>query len=267
MSRRQGVYWLLTIPEDDYTPSAELHSNVCYIKGQLEEGGNTSYRHWQVLVVLRRKGSLTTIKDIFGSRCHAELTRSKAASDYVWKEDTRVGEQFEYGTLPLKRNDPRDWDQIWEFAKAGHIDRIPADVRIQCYRTLRTIRADFAVPEPMVRSCVVYCGPTGTGKSRRAWAEAGLSAYPKDPRTKFWDGYRDQEHVVIDEFRGSIDIAHVLRWLDRYPCLVEIKGSMINLCAKKIWITTNLHPDFWYPDCDLATKDALMRRLEIVLFE
>jgi len=29
-------------------------------------------------------------------------------------------------------------------------------------------------------------GTTGMGKSRRAWEEAGLNAYPKDPRSKFW---------------------------------------------------------------------------------
>lgn len=36
----------------------------------------------------------------------------------------------------------------------------------------------------------VYWGTTGTGKSHRAWAEAGITAYPKDPLSKFWDGYR-----------------------------------------------------------------------------
>lgn len=267
MVRRQGIYWILTIPQDDFDPTTSIDERVAYDKGQLEQGSNTGYMHWQVLVVLRRKGSLSTLKSIYGERIFAELTRSNAANDYVWKDDTRVGEQFERGTLPLKRNDPKDWDKIWDLAKEGNLDGIPADVRIQCYRTLRTIRSDYAVPEAMVRRCIVFCGRTGTGKSRRAWEEASLSAYPKDPRSKFWDGYRDQEHVVIDEFRGSIDISHMLRWLDRYPCLVEIKGSSTVLVARTIWITSNIHPRFWYPDLDLATTDALMRRLEITEFE
>jgi len=33
--------------------------------------------------------------------------------------------------------------------------------------------------------------------SKRAWEEAGLHAYSKDPRSKWWDGYRAQEHVII----------------------------------------------------------------------
>lgn len=111
----------------------------------------------------------------------------------------------------------------------------------------------------------MFWGATGTGKSRRAWDEAGLSAYPKDPRTKFWDGYRGQENVVIDEFRGAIDISHMLRWLDRYPVIVEVKGSATVLSAKKIWITSNISPDDWYPDLDAETKAALRRRFQQVI--
>jgi hypothetical protein len=119
----------------------------------------------------------------------------------------------------------------------------------------------------MERQVYVFTGRTGTGKSRRAWDEAGFSAYPKDPRSKFWDGYRDQKHVVIDEFRGGIDISHILRWLDRYPVLVEIKGSSTPLVAEKIWITSNLHPEQWYTDIDTETMNALLRRLQITVFE
>jgi len=118
----------------------------------------------------------------------------------------------------------------------------------------------------MEREIVCYWGTTGMGKSRRAWEEAGLNAYPKDPRSKFWDGYRGQEHVVFDEFRGGIDISHVLRWFDRYPVIVEVKGSSTVLKAKKIWITSNLHPNDWYPELDQETKSALIRRLTIVHF-
>jgi len=51
---------------------------------------------------------------------------------------------------------------------------------------------------------------------------------------------------------------------DRYPCNVELKGSSRVLVATNFWITSNLHPDQWYPDLDEATKLALKRRLVIV---
>lgn len=118
----------------------------------------------------------------------------------------------------------------------------------------------------MERTCFVFWGATGTGKSRKAWDDGGMDAYCKDPRTKFWDGYCDQKHVVIDEFRGGIDVAHLLRWLDRYPVRVEIKGSSRPLVAETIWITSNLSPDDWYPDIDAETLSALRRRLTVTHF-
>lgn len=87
-----------------------------------------------------------------------------------------------------------------------------------------------------------------------------------DPLTKFWCGYNGHQHVVLDEFRGGISISHLLRWLDRYPVLVELKGSSTVLKAQKVWITSNLHPRSWYPELDEATVQALLRRLQIFEF-
>lgn len=133
--------------------------------------------------------------------------------------------------------------------------------------SLKEIAKDHMRPMAMERRVFVFWGRTGTGKSRRAWEEAGMDAYSKDPRTKFWDGYRGERKVVIDEFRGSIDIAHILRWFDRYPVCVETKGSGYPLCAETIWITSNLPPWMWYPELDAGTRDALERRLIVEEFE
>lgn len=151
-------------------------------------------------------------------------------------------------------------------ARAGDLAAIPARIRVVSYRTLRSIAADYDKPVAVVRHVSVFWGPTGTGKSRRAWEEAGLDAYCKDPRSKFWCGYQGEDHVIFDEFRGGIDIAHLLRWFDRYPVRVEIKGSSVPLVASKVWITSNLPPCAWYTDVDMATQEALMRRLVITEF-
>lgn len=119
----------------------------------------------------------------------------------------------------------------------------------------------------MARTVRCFWGPSGTGKSYSAWEEAGDSAYSKDPRSKFWYGYRGQKEVIFDEFRGGIDISHMLRWLDGYAVSVETKGSSVPLCAERIWITSNLHPNDWYSDIDYQTRDALLRRLNIVCMD
>lgn len=230
-------------------------------KGRVDQ----RYLHWQVVVIFKSKIRLGGVRDIFG-RWHAEPVRSdSAALEYVWKAATSIeGTKFEIGKRPLRASSITDWDLIRSDAKSGHMDNIPSNIYVLHYNNLRRIAQDHLQPSPQIRQVVVYWGLTGVGKSRRAWNEAGLSAYPKDPRSKFWDGYRGQDNVVIDEFRGDIDIGHILRWFDRYPCIVEVKGSSVVLSARSIWITSNINPIYWYPMLDEATRDALMRRLIVV---
>lgn len=258
-------FWILTIPHHEYTPY--LPTELCYVRGQLECSNTTQFLHWQLVARTTSKVRLTAIKKLFGNAAHAEPTKSKAANDYVWKDDTAVpGTRFELGELPLKRNCPKDWDLILEHAKQQRFDSIPADVQLRCWGNITKIAAHYAKPLPVVRTVYCFIGPTGTGKSRRAWDESGLDAYPKAPLTKFWDGYRGQDHVVIDEFSGVVAITSVLRWFDRYPVLVEIKGSAVPLVASKIWITSNLEPEEWYPNLPQSQMDALKRRLIITRF-
>lgn len=260
----QGVYWLLTIPGHEFLPY--LPPQCCWIRGQLECGAG-GFQHWQIMVGFTRSVRLKAVRDTFGP-FHCELSRSRAADDYVFKDDTAVpNTRFELGTKPIKRNCKRDWDAIRESAVRGELESIPSDVYIRCYSQLRRIATDSLRPTAMHRLVKVFWGTTGTGKSHSAWEELGMDSYPKDPRSKFWDGYRGQEHVIVDEFRGGIDISHILRWTDRYPVLVEVKGSSVVLKATKIIFTSNLHPKDWYPDLDQETQNALLRRLDITHFD
>lgn len=253
----------MTIPFADWTVPAELPEGLQYLKGQQEIGhGDNGYHHWQLLAVFSRDVRLTVVKETFCNSAHAEPSRSAAADAYVWKEDTRVaGSQFELGRRAVKRNNATDWAAVRRNAVAGNLQDIPDDIYVRYYGTLCRIAADHQQPTAIERTTFVFWGLTGTGKTRDAWALAGQDAYAKDPNSKFWEGYRGQQHVIIDEFRGSINISHILRWLDRYPVHVEVKGSSRPLMATTFWITSNIHPRDWYPDLDNETKAALERRL------
>lgn len=259
----QGKYWLLTIPRHKFVPY--LPPDCEYIRGQLEQGESTEYLHWQVIVCFKRKVRLREVKRVFAEETHAELSRSAAATEYVWKEDTRItGTQFELGELPFKRNSRTDWEVVRRKAQEGDLLSIPPDVYVRYYHSLRSIRQDHLKPSAVYRTTLCLWGRTQLGKSRRAWHEAGMEAYAKDPRSKFWDGYQGQEHAIFDEFRGGIDVAHLLRWLDRYPVNVEIKGSSVPLRVNKYWFTSNVPPNLWYPGLDNETLDALLRRMTVI---
>lgn len=265
MPAPQARYWLLTIPHHAFVPF--LHPGVAYLRGQLEQGAG-GFLHWQLLVVLAKKATLRAVKDIYGQSAHAEPSRSDAADDYVWKEETRVqGTQFELGKRAFKRNSDTDWEAVRTAAVAGELDSIPADVFVRNYHSLKRIQKDYSVARPRPGTiCHVYWGATGTGKSHRAWEEAGADAYIKNPSTKWWDGYRGEDAVLIDEFTGQIGITYLLRWLDKYSCRVEEKGGDQPLKATKFWICSNTDPREWYPEANEETKAALLRRLNITHF-
>lgn len=261
---QQARYWLLTIPHADWTQPEILPNGIVWLRGQRERGSDTGYIHWQLFAAFDKKVRLAGVKRIFGNTCHAEPSRSSAAEEYVFKEDTAIeGTRFELGQKKFNRNSAKDWEAIKLASKQGNLEDIPADVFVRNYRTLKAIEKDHMKPTAMERKVIVYWGPTGVGKSKKAWDLAGLDAYPKDPNTKFWDGYSGQSNVVIDEFRGKIDIAHILRWFDRYPVCVEQKFGACVFKATTIYVTSNLNPKDWYPELDEETKSALLRRLEI----
>nr|QTE03365.1 MAG: replication-associated protein [Fringilla montifringilla CRESS-DNA-virus sp.] len=254
-------YWILTIPHHEFTPY--LPPGAAFITGQLELG-ESGYLHWQFVILFETQVRLSAVRKLLGP-WHAEPTKSVLAEAYCHKEATGVpGTGFILGQKPFKRCSAKDWSDILRSAQASRFEDIPPDVFVRYYGNIKRIAVESAQPVGIERTCTVFWGPTGTGKSKLAWEQAGLDAYPKDPCTKFWDGYRGQACVVVDEFRGSIGISHLLRWLDRYPVLVEIKGSSTVFKAEKIWFTSNLHPREWYKDVDGVTIDALMRRLEVV---
>lgn len=110
---------------------------------------------------------------------------------------------------------------------------------------------------------VVYWGPPGTGKTRRAQFEAGSNAYwlrkPISKNGALWfDGYEGQEVVVIDEFYGWIARDFMQRMCDRYPLMVEIKGSAVHFLSKKVIITSNQDPKDWWK----IGLGAMERRIE-----
>jgi len=261
--QRQSTWWFHTIPHHGFVPY--LPPGCRYIKGQLERGAD-GFLHWQLVSCWFKKKSLAAVRKSLGT-FHAEILRSEGGKSYVWKEETRVdGTQFELGSVPISAVEI-NWEDIRAAARAGNFEDINASVYVRNYSSLRRIAQDNLQPHAMERIVAVFWGRTGTGKSRDAWQAAGLEAYPKDPLTRFWDGYRSNGHVVIDEFRGGLPIESVLRWFDRYPVNVETKGSSTVLCASHIWITSNLHPRDWYPSLDADTLDALLRRLVITHYQ
>lgn len=111
---------------------------------------------------------------------------------------------------------------------------------------------------------IVLYGDAGTGKSRLAF-DIAKTPYVHDS-SQWFDGYRGQTDVIIDDYTGTIAIGVFLKLLDRYPMQVPIKGGYVNWRPRRIFITSNLQPCDWYPKATPEQHAAIARRLEYVRF-
>lgn len=234
-----------------------------------KEVGEQGTPHLQGTIVFDNARRLAAvIKDMPG--CHIEVCRSVQHSiEYCKKE----GDWKERGAPPKTAKEGGEmeqerWKRIREAAESGEFDKIPDKVRIQQARNLEYIYQQASKLRKLEDTEVKhewYWGKAGTGKSRKA-REENPDAYLK-MCNKWWDGYQDEDVVVIEDFDKKHDVLvhHVKIWADRYPFLAEIKGGAKKIRPKKIIVTSNYHPrDIWVEENDL---EPVLRRFACIEFK
>lgn len=180
---------------------------------------------------------------------------------------------FEYGK-PAKQGARTDLEKAASVAKETLDIRAVADASpvqfIKYHRGIeRYIQVLKSTKQRHEKTQVhFFYGATGTGKSRTANREAKAigSVYYK-PRGEWWDGYEQQDCVILDDFYGWLPYDELLRLCDRYPHRVPVKGGYEIFNSKHIFITSNKPLEELYR-FDRFTVEPLKRRIEdIRLFE
>lgn len=232
---------------------------VKYVTWQKEKAPTTGTLHLQGYVVFTVQKRFVTVKKLH-KFAHWERRRGthEQARDYCQKEETRVevggtagSEDGLMNKKPGTRNDLIELKNgIDESVKTGgnpfgklYQDNFKHMLMygrgIDRYINFIAPKRDF-MPE-----VIVYYGPPGSNKSRRAWNGVINTAYSKAPTSKWWDGYVNQEVVIVDDYRGDWSLDYLLTLCDRYPIQVEIKGGTVAPVFKKIIFTANEHPKDW----------------------
>lgn len=178
--------------------------------------------------------------------------------------------EFGYPMRPGTRNDLQD---IGERIVAGvhprEIARTNPAHFIRFHRGMDALRAalrDVPRDDSTPKNVIVHYGPTGTGKTRTAIANAkrdfGSGNYyiKSAAMGEWWDGYDAHKCVIIDEFRSSFRIEYLLQLLDRNEFRVQVKGGSREFVADTIYITTPSHPDEWYPNAGTDLVKAQIKR-------
>ena len=239
--------------------------SVCYIVCG-NEIGESRTPHLQGFICFRNPRSMAGVKKLSGlARAHLERMRGshKQAADYCKKD----GDFWEAGELPGQGR-RSDLDEIKSEIEEGKSELYIADHHFSKWITYRR---SFAAYRRLLAGQLrqwkswtnVLVGPTGTGKTRfvhQQHRDEDIFIWGGD---RWFDGYCGQRIALLDDFRGELTVGFLLRLLDRYPMQVPVKGGFVNWNPRRIYITSNHLPEFWW-DNGLARRDleALERRID-----
>lgn len=206
--------------------------------------------------------------------------------DYVFKEgkwlDTEKGttnyrdSHEEWGEMPQERQGKRtDITQLYEMIKDGlsnyeimesnpkymmHMDKIERarqNIRDEQYKDVwRDLEVTYIF------------GVTGAGKTRGVMEKYGYSnVYRVTDYDHPFDSYKGQDVIVFEEFRSSLKIDDMLKYLDGYP--VELPARYMNriACFTKVYIISNIDIRDQYPNIQREQREtwnAFLRRIQTV---
>lgn len=256
-----------------YTLNNYSDEDIALVRGLIttyhvcgREVGDSGTPHLQGYIEMETQQTLSALKKKL-PKAHLEVAKGNADQNKVYcTKDKDV--LLETGK-PKRQGNRTDIDAVRENLADG------ANMRavVETARSLQSIRmAEIYLTyheekrdwKPVVKW---FYGPAGSGKTRQAHAES-VDPFVCGNTIKWWQGYDKHEHVIVDDFRTSFcKLDELLKLLDRYPFLVECKGSSRQLLAKQIIVTSPYKPEHFYADTGEDIAQLLRRIDEIRAFK
>lgn len=265
MSRHRA--WCFTI--NNYTSSDEfavkhLFKNAKYGICGKEIGDEKQTPHLQGYIHLKNPISMKALsKSLTRAYLQVALGTDEQNKDYCSKQGNvflEVGEPSEGQgkrndihslALEIKEGKVTIQDVIWNYP----------DMYAKYTRAIKdmfnaTLKHRTEPPEVHWR-----WGKAGTGKTRWVFEKHGFkNVYLKDG-TSWWDGYNQQDVILMDDFDNSIPYRTLLRILDRYNEQGQIKGGYVPINSPYIFITCEHPPEYFWSG---NTLSQVTRRLTSV---
>lgn len=233
--------------------------------------------HWQMYMVFKHPVSPQRIYGRMDG-AHVEYARGSEEKNvtYCTKDGGWSGIEFGERSQQGKRNDvlalrdaaidltKDEWTVINDDKVAAPFIRYPrAFDRIRKAAIAQSVGGGWNKP-----TVLFYWGPAGVGKSRQvrdfaSGLELKLYAYN---HCGWWDGYSNQEVMVVDDFvETTFKKEFLFNLLDGYDMDLQIKGAFVKKCFKYIFLTSNYDPVEMFKGYDGKECEAWLRRLDIIV--
>nr|WQA30139.1 MAG: rep protein [Cressdnaviricota sp.] len=263
-----GQAFLLTINQTERWDEVKEYlyslSNRRYIVAALELAPSTGHKHIHCYIQFTKPSRLS-MKKMLGIDVRRVTNHSAKVVEYVKKDNNIIVEEGSfaprggYRGLTIK--------EAAELTFEEELEQDIKDVKLIQYARQHVAQRQAAENKHFEPVLVHWLyGPTGTGKSRRAF-EAG--AYRLTYRDGFFNDWGDARILWLDDYRGEIPYNLFLQLLDGYrnSLIVNIKGGHKVVDYDEMYITSPLSPSDCYPrqaEKQDSIKQLLRRITEVV---
>ena len=249
-----------------------------------DEVGEQGTPHTHVYVAFKNAVMFSTMQQRFYG-AHIEIVKGthRENRDYVRKEgkwldskkaETNLPETFEEsGELPeetdrrMKQSEAilamvedgaSDSEIVRTYPSAMyHLNRIE--------QTRQTFLGDTYREQWRTLHVEYIWGTTGVGKTRSVMDKHGYkNVFRVTNYAHPFDGYRGERVLLFDEFRSSLPLADMLKYLDGYPLMLPCRYADKVACFTEVYIISNIPLEQQYPNVQVeepASYAAFLRRI------
>jgi hypothetical protein len=235
-----------------------------------EEVGSEGTPHLQGYCELKTRRRLGAVKKSEGfQRMHMEPREGsqKQAIDYCTKDGkfTELGTKKSQG----RRNDLSTIIDICRLPGTNMRSIVEDCSNYQALRMAEKLLPMFEPKRNWKPTVTWIHGPTGTGKSRLAFALFDNdfdNIYMKSEGSRWWPNYDAHCNLIMDDYRANwMPLSELLTLLDRYPRQVEYKGGFRQFVPKRVIITSIFSPQETYKSVG-EDMNQLLRRIDKTIY-
>lgn len=256
----------------------EGRHKVRYLVFQIEVCPETKRLHAQGYAEFTDAIRMNAFKSMFGDRTmHIEKrvgTREQARHycmcsgrpcGCVNADKKIVGSgPFEFGEWIRGQGQRTDLSQIQEAISEGAGALEIADANfgffIRNEKAINNYRNLVISPRNFKTELHIVWGPPGSGKAMYCFNKYAPESFYRCSATKgyfMFDGYDPNihENILIKGFRGEVALPKLLELCDSFPLHVKIMYGTVQFVAKRVFITSNESPLYWYLPPSLTTPE------------
>lgn len=248
-----------------------------------DEVGQEGTPHTHIYLAFRNAVMFSTLQSRFyGAHIESARGSHRENRDYIRKEGkwaqgakhgTNLPDTFEEsGELPEEpQRRQKDSEAILAMISDGASNaEILREFPTAMNRLQRIEEARQTLLEEQYRTTfrtlhVTYIwGKTGVGKTRSVMERHGYeNVYRVTNYAHPFDSYAGQDVILFDEFRSSLPVSDMLKYLDGYPVKLPCRYADKTACFTQIYVVSNIDFEAQYPNIQLEepeTWQAFRRR-------